>query len=246
MLTLRLLLALPLLSSLAFAHELENSAVSAHMRDKIQDFTITSGWESRYFSEGRDALNGDGIWVNNIETSWKSFTAGVWYGDSPDQPYDELQIAIAWHHALSNDLEFYLSHTYLRLPKDGEHDHDLGVGFAYAGGPWGMEFALDVVFSARNEGAFSELSASREWELSEKLTTNAALVFGMNQGYVADGHDGANHLAISAGTAYALTESLSCLAHMTYSWGLDRDSSASEDEFLEDFFHVGMALEWSF
>lgn len=61
MLTLRLMLALPLLSPLAFAHELENSAVSAHMRDKIQDFTITSGWESRYFSEGRDALNGDGI-----------------------------------------------------------------------------------------------------------------------------------------------------------------------------------------
>ena len=40
------------------------------------------GWESRYFSEGRDALDGDSLFVGTIETGWRHFAGGIWYGRS--------------------------------------------------------------------------------------------------------------------------------------------------------------------
>ena len=235
-----------LISLLADGHERENFAVSPHQDDCHHSFALSAGWESRYFVEGRDTLNRDSIRVYSAEYLWESLTAGVWYGDSPDQPYDELQLALAWHHNLTEDLEAYISYTHLRFPKDGTHDHDLGLGFAYTGGPWGIEYALDAYYSTRVEGSFAELSASREFELSDKLTSSATLIFGMNQGYVADGHDGANHIAASLGLSYALTESLSLATHATYSWAIDRKVGAADDATLRDFFHAGIGLEWAF
>lgn len=68
----------------------------------------------------------------------------------------------------------------------------------------------------------------------------------MNQGYVADGHDGANHLAPQIGLSYALTESVTLHGHATYNWAIDRDANAAEDDALKDFFHAGLKIEWTF
>lgn len=48
------------------------------------------GWESRYFSEGRDYLDGDSLLVGSFELGWNHLSGGVWYGYSPDQRYGEL------------------------------------------------------------------------------------------------------------------------------------------------------------
>ena len=50
-----------------------------------------AGWESRYFSEGRDALNGKSLWAGSFELGYDHFSGGVWYGRSSDHSYDEWQ-----------------------------------------------------------------------------------------------------------------------------------------------------------
>ncbi len=232
--------------AMSFGHERENSVISPHFEECHHSVSVATGWESRYFSEGRDALDGDALWVSSIDYSWESFSAGVWYGSSPDVSYDELQLGVAWHHSFSDDLEGYVSYTHYELPSDDEDDDEIGFGFAYTGCPLDIEFALDAYHSFEAEGFFVEATASREWELTEKLSANTALIFGINQGYVADGHDGANHIAASVGLSYALTESLSISVHGTYSRGIDKDSAAPDDDLLKDFVHTGVGLEWSF
>jgi len=78
------------------------------------------------------------------------------------------------------------------------------------------------------------------------VMASLSALFGANQGYVADGHDGANHVAAQLGLSYALTESLTLRGHATYSWGIHRDVSFAGDDALKDFFHAGLGVEWAF
>ncbi len=203
------------------------------------------GWESRYFSEGRDALAGDSLAFGSVEMGWEHFSGGVWYGYSPDGDYDELQLTIAYTQNFGN-WEFYGSYTYLRFPIDGGDDHELGLGLSWSGLPLAIELSADWYYSFEGDGSFAEVSALREFQVSEKLNLGLSATLGVNQGYVSDGHDGANHFALRLGAEYALSEMLSVTAHLSQSWGIGRDLFLSGDELLEDFFHGGVGLQFSF
>lgn len=203
------------------------------------------GWMSRYHSEGRDSLDGDSLFAGSVELGWRHLAGGVWYGHSPDQDYDECQISLALNGG-AGDLEYYLGYTHLRFPFDGSHDNEIGIGATWQGLPLEIELAADAYHSFAADGCFAEISVAREFLVSEKLSLHLSGVFGVNQGYVSDGHDGANHFALRLGVEYALSESLSLTAHTAYSWGLERDRSLAGDALLDDFLHGGVGLQWSF
>ena len=217
---------------------------TSHAQDSIES-SFYLGLESHYLSEGRDALDGDSLLVSSFETSWKNITGGVWYGYSPDQRYDELQLALALTHSIG-DFEIYGGYTHLRSPLEGSHDNEIGAGVAWSGLPMEVELSADVYYSFGADGYFAEISAGRDFTISDELTLNVSAPFGINQGYVVDGHDGANNIALRLGAEYALSDAISITAHTTYSWALSRDKNAPEDELLVDFFHSGLALQWSF
>lgn len=232
--------------ALAQAHERENQAPSKHPARKPSGaLFLNSGLDSRYHSEGRDALDGDSLWRSSLEWSQEWMSLGVWYGNSPDQSYDELQLSAALRQSFGA-FDTYVGYTHYRFPSDGAHDHELGLGFALTELALDLELALDAYHSFEADGFFLEMAASREWQLAGNWVTDLSIIFGMNQGYVADGHDGANHVAASWGLSYALTESLSVGGHATYSWAINRKTGAPDDVSLKDFFHAGMGLEWSF
>lgn len=170
---------------------------------------------------------------------------GVWYGNSPDQSYDELQLSAALRQSFGA-FDTYVGYTHYQFPFDSSHDHELGLGFACPELALDLELALDAYYSLEADGFFVEVAASREWQLTEAWETDLSMIFGINQGYVADGHDGANHMAASWGLSYALSESLKLAGHATYSLAIDRKAGAADDASLKDFFHAGIGLEWSF
>lgn len=232
------------------------SLLSAHQSDPQQpferphahenfEFHVHTGWESRYFSEGRDALDGDSLWASSFEFGLEHLAAGLWYGKSPDQSYDELQLSVALTQTFG-DFEAYIGYTHFIFPFDGSHDDEIGTGITWTGLPADIELSADIYHSFDANGYFSELSASREFEITEPFSVTLSSIFGINQGYVSDGHDGANHFALQIGYEYALTESLSLIAHTTYSWAIDKKSTAPGDALLEDFFHCGAGLQWDF
>jgi hypothetical protein len=210
------------------------------------NFHEHADYESRYALEGRDALDGDSLVSTTFEVGWNALSAGVWYGKSPDQSYDELQLstALSWDW---KDLEGYVAYTHLRFPQDGGHDHEIGAGVSWSGLPGEVELGVEAYYSFDADGTFIVTSLSREFELSDRLQLTPAIVFGVNQGYVTDGHDGANHIELRLGGTYALTDALALTAHLSYNLAIDRDASRfSGDELLRDFLHVGVGLAYEF
>ena len=203
------------------------------------------GWDSRYFSEGRDSLGGDSRFAGSYEMGWKQLTGGVWYGHSPDQRYDEMQLSLALTRNLG-DVEFYGSYTHLRFPFDDLHDNEIGSGVAWSGLPLDVELSADVYASMDAEGWFAEISVARAFVITDEIELNLSAPFGINQGYVADGHDGSNHIALRLGLEFAPTDSFSVITHGTYSWALGRNTVLPGDDSLTNFFHWGVGLQWSF
>lgn len=207
---------------------------------------IHTGWESRYVSEGRDNLGGRSIASTTIDASWDFLSAGIWYGHSPDANYDELELAASlhWHW---NVLECHASYSHIRFPIDQDHDHEIGLGFAVNELPFESVLHVDAYHSMDAEGYFIETSIDRSFQLAESLSIDPAIVFGFNDGYVSDGHNGANHIAARIGSSWQVMEQLSLHGHVSYNWAIDREEAALPgDQALRDFAHVGLSLEYAF
>ncbi len=244
----RYIIYLILSTSLALAHENDSDMVFHRNLDGENDvgLHLHTDFESRYHAEGRDALDGDSIASATVEAAWNVLSVGAWYGRSPDQAYDELHLssALSWDW---ESFEWYVAYTHLRSFEDGGHDHEIGIGSAWSGLPWEFAAALDAYHSLEADGAFAEVSLEREFRVSEQLCLTPAVVFGMNHGYVADGHDGANHLALRIGAEYSITDSLSLTVYLNQNFAVDRDAVRYPgDELLRDFFHIGVGLGYQF
>jgi hypothetical protein len=204
-----------------------------------------AGWESRYFSEGRDALDGKSLWTGTLELGYDHFSGGVWYGSSSDQNYDEWQYSLALTQE-SEGYEFYLGYTYLGFHKDNDSDSEWSAGISYGELPFALEASLDASYSMDAEGTFFEWSTGRKFNPNETLQLSLSGILGWNEGYVSDGHDGLNFFALRTGAKADLSEKLSLVAHGAQSFAVDRDPTLSGDQLLKDFFHFGLGLEWSF
>ena len=81
------------------------------------DAHVHGGWDSRYFSEGRDALGGESLWTGTLEMGYDHLSGGIWYGESSNNLYDEWQYSLALTQQ-ANGFEFYLGYTHLVFAKD--------------------------------------------------------------------------------------------------------------------------------
>jgi hypothetical protein len=206
---------------------------------------LHAGWETRYVSEGRDNLDGDSLFSLAVEFGGEYIYGGVWFGFSPDQEYDELQFSLGLKKTLG-DFEGYVGWTHLRNPFENVHDNEIGAGVSYSALPWDLKISLDTYYSLNAEGSFWEISLAREFSISEDFTLSAMLIYGVNQGYISDGHTGGNHVACRFEAGYVICENLTFNAHLDFSAAINRDSAMEGDELLRDIIHAGIALEWSF
>lgn len=246
-----LLPALALITSSlpAFGSTGHNTDIPLHpnvssLNDEVEVF-LSTRWESHYFSEGRNNLDGDSIWASTAEAGWNHLSGGVWYAHSPEQDYRELHLFLALTESFG-DFEVYLGYTHLRLLSDDLHDNEIGTGFSWTGLPFELELTADAYYSFDAEGSFWELGLHRQLELTDKLVVTGSSTFGNNQGYISDGHDGANNIALVVSLDYALTENCALTAHYCYSFALNEDSTLAGDDLLRDLPHGGVGIEYSF
>ena len=204
-----------------------------------------AGWESRYFSEGRDALHGKSLWNSSLELGYDHFSGGVWYGRSSNHQYDELQYNIALTQEI-DEYSFYAGYTHLLFPKDDASDDEWSLGISYEGLPFDLTTSLDACYSMDAKGTFYEWSNTREFHLQEDLDISFSGTFGWNGGYVSDGHNGLNFFSLGSGAKKILSERFSLAGHGVYSWAIDPDSNLAGDQGLKDFFHFGLGVEFDF
>jgi hypothetical protein len=204
-----------------------------------------TGWESRYASEGRDYLAGDSLGTTSIDLSGEHLTAGVWFGKSPERKYDERRFAFGLTETFG-PLNAFLTCTYIQYRDADLEDHEISLWAECIELPWDLEVSANAYYSVMAEGAFMEAALHRGILARDRFSLRGSLILGVNQGYVPDGHDGVNHLAVRLESEFALTKSFAITAHLGYNWALDRDSELPGDAPLIDFLHGGIGLQWSF
>ena len=203
------------------------------------------GWESRYFSEGRDALDGKSLWTGSVELGYEHFSGGVWYGRSSNHAYDELQYSLSLTQE-KNDWSLYAGYSYIVFSKDNESDDEWSFGVAYDNLPYSLGSSIDGTYSMDAEGMFYEWSTYREFSVSDKSNAVLSGILGLNDGYVSDGHNGANFYAMSVGLDRNLTDHFVISCHGMQSFAIDRHLNLVGDEQLKDFFHFGLGFQWIF
>lgn len=207
---------------------------------------LSAGYESRYVSEGRDNLDGDGLLGNTLELGYQGFTAGVWYANSPAADYDELNSWLQYNHAIG-DFEISVAYTHLRYFSDDAHDNEVGLGLEYGALPWNLAASALGYYSFEAEGTFFELGLNGEYEIKPWLTLSPNLVFGINSGYISDGHNGANNLEMGLVAEIPLSDRLSLYMNGSYNFAINSDPDQyAGDESLDNFFYGGVSLTYSF
>lgn len=226
------------------AHESETSKpfekIHAH---QSMEAHAHAGWESLYFSEGRVALNGKSLGAGSLEVGYDHFSGGVWYGRSSNHQYDEVQYNLAFTQEIDG-FAFYAGYTHLVFAKDNESDDEWSAGIRYGALPFALETSLDGYYSMDAEGTFFEWSNTKVFNPSDEFECSLSGIFGWNEGYVSDGHNGMNFFSLNLGAGKLINENFSLVGHINQSWAIDRDLNLAGDQGLRDFFHFGFGVEF--
>lgn len=92
-----------------------------------------------------------------------------------------------------------------------------------------------------------ELSLAKEIPITDRFQLEPVVVVGRNDGYVGDGHNGANHVALALFGHYHITDRIALQAHVSQNWAIDSDPAMfADDAPLKDFFHGGVGVSLQF
>lgn len=210
--------------------------------DESPNFILITGWDSHYVTEGRDNLSGEGLTSFTAELEAGRFLFGAWLTQNEDLDYDEQNYYAEFGFDLFG-LDAYLGYNHLQLQSDGFDDNEIGGGLSVPGLPFDLVPAVDWYYSFDAGGSFAEFSVSRDFQPSDRTRISPALIFGVNDGYIADGHSGANHLALQLASDFALTDQVSLQASFARNFALNSDPERfAGDDTLIDFFYGRIAL----
>lgn len=203
-------------------------------------------WESRYVSEGRDYLDDSGIQTTTFEIQGRHFNLSVWNGWGYDSEYDELQITPSFNQEFSN-FDVYIYYNYKHYFEENRSENEIGTGLSYNGLPYNLAIDIDWYHLIENDGSFYMLSAGSNFSPVENLTLKPALVLGINDGYISDGHNGANNAGIQLNIEYEMTRRLNVLGYLRYNIAIGSDPDIyTGDILLKDFIWIGMGIEAEF
>ncbi len=237
-----------LLPSLQSGEVIETSPAKDVLEESGPELAIFAfaAWDSRYAAEGRDMLSGEGLSSFTLEAEYGGFLFGAWLANSKGADYQEQNYFVEYGFDLFG-LEAYVSYTHLRFQSDHAEDNEIGASLAAPDLLFGLTPSLDWYYSLSAEGSFFEASLGKEFLVCDQLILAPALVFGFNDGYIADGHSGANHLALQLAAVYQIAENVALEAYIAQTLAIDPDSTNfADDAQLKDFFYGGVGISVSF
>lgn len=210
------------------------------------DLRVLTNWESHYVTEGRDNLDTKSLQSTIIEAKFGSLGILIWNGWGYDSEYDELNI-IPYLSYDKNDISIYLSYNRKQFFVTSESDNEIGSGISWHGVPHDIFLGFDWYYSFDATGSFFEFSTGSEFEPVDKLGLETLFIFGINDNYISDGHDGANHFSFQLNGEYSLTNNINMLGYIRYNAAIDSDPMAyTGDNLLRNFFWGGIGISVSF
>ena len=191
--------------------------------------TLEALWHSRYISEGRDNLDGSGLYTASASLSAADASIGVWQGWEEHGPYRENNL-YAEYAPTFGEWTPYLNLTYLQFYPDAPDDLEAGFGIA-RNLTRIISLAFDGSWSKEAEGSFYALSLLAENDLTDTLNANLRLTQTYDHGYASDIYNGLNNTEAAIGFSWTGLSPVTFHAGWQHSWaGEDVRRDGGEDE----------------
>lgn len=210
--------------------------------DHTSTLSLTTEWESKYISEGRNNLEDGGLgsvtleWNQHYEKNELLLLA--WYGEGTSSDYSELNLGIAYLMPL-DPVDVTLGYTWLDFSPGSETDNELSLELGF-GSIQFIDLSADFVYSTEAGGTFIQLIASHEIELEGSTLVPYALV-ATNQGYVTDEHDGLNNFQLGFEWKIEVDDHIEVFVNAAHASPINKRTGDS----FESHFWGGIGLTYS-
>ena len=221
--------------------ELSASALTHGDEDGSLQLSASSGWQSKYISEGRDNIDGNSMFTAEMVAVWKQFSIGAWYGIGDSKQYQELDLFVEYGFSVSN-LDIALGYARLEFMEDGTFDNELFTSLALSNLPYVVP-GLDAVYSTEADGTFVELSLRSKFGfLNERLFLEPYVLQGLDYGYASDDDDGFNNTQVGVGLSYLVADRFHVVGSLNQSWA--NKGVRQDDGGDETWVSVGLAIDF--
>ena len=225
-------------------HRARHNPSEAHPEFPVE-LSFGMFWESRYVSEGRDNLDGDGLASAELSAVYSGISLGAWAADGPDAEYREYNYWLGYSYEW-DQFTFSVGYTFLDFASDDSDDQEYSAEVAYACES-GFELIVGGYYSDESGGVFYEATLSKEIEWAEGLSIFPFGTLGFNDGYIVEGHDGLNHAVLGVELVYELHENVSFGGFIAGNVAIDADRDRhADDDGLRDFVYSGVSLNVSY
>ncbi len=148
-------------------------------------------WESRYVTEGRDNLSGDGLVSVSSEFIIGEATFLPWYAVSPGADYSELNLNFIYGILPTEDLAVYFGYNHIRARYLGEraNDNEISLDLVHKLIKR-VVLAAGIYHSFDASGSFMEMTVKYFDAPYKRAHYSVQAGLGVNAGYVSDGHTG--------------------------------------------------------
>jgi hypothetical protein len=209
------------------------------------ELSLAGAWESHYVSEGRDNLDDDSLASVEATAGYEGITVGAWAAESPDQDYREYNYWLEYNYEWQA-FTFTAAYTYLDFHTDDADDKEISFYIGYAM-PYTLQLEIGGYYSDENSGTFYEATLSAEIEFTDEWALTPFANLGYNDDYIAEGHNGLNHLTLGLELNYAINQQISIGAYVAHNIAIDSESKKyADDDLLDDFTYYGISASLSF
>lgn len=200
-------------------------------------WAMTSGWTSKYVTEGIDCLPGSAIWEVAPSVAWKNWNLSAWYASGVSETYEELDVVLSYTFKQGNwTFTPWYEHQFYFTPKYNVANPAFTT--SYAINEW-LSVGADAQWKVEHQRleGYYDVFVQAEWKPFEKLTIAPLIRFGYNSGYNVQVDQGANCIDYSCKVSYVLSEICSLSAVASYSQAATVLRRASEgNEFAYGFY----------
>lgn len=206
-------------------------------------------YESRYVTEGRDNLSGNGLLSASSDIQLGSNVTFVpWLAHSHQSDYTEINLNIVTSFDFGELVELYVIYNHLRIRYGSVegNDNELEVVLTRSVAP-ALDVFVDAYYSFDAEHGFIEAGAQNEYDFSPVTSINTSAVLGYNAGYITDGHHGLNHFQVITEVSFFLMEHMELTSYVGYNIAIGSDPVRyTGDVNLRDFLWAGAGFSYYF
>jgi hypothetical protein len=206
---------------------------------------VSVGFDNRYISEGRDNLQSGGIYW----ASWaKEFNDNVLfastYGWSEEgiSNYDELNLTLIYQNSWAG-IGYSFSATRIEFFADDLSDNEIGLDLTWLTQS-GAEPFFNFVYSTEQNGYFTTLGVSTQYQLNPKVTLAPYLSGSYDNGYIVEANSGYTSTNVGAVMTFSWNQSL--LINLQLEQSIGGHLVRVEPESKNDIFWFGMHLVTKF